>query len=102
MVRFELLKKIPEILRGMKFYQEYQSIKKLIEVKKNKQTFLEYKEIQYWAFIAIMNNTTRVKIIIRQIGQGNKILWSIIPAWRIKGYKNIRQRILHHGNLEQD
>ena len=36
---------------------------------------------RYWAFEAVVDDR-RVKVIVRQIGNGNKHFWSVIPAWR--------------------
>lgn len=39
------------------------------------------KVCHYWAFEAVVYNR-RVKVIIRQVGNGKKHFWSVIPAWR--------------------
>ncbi|OGK46106.1 hypothetical protein A3A93_06635 [Candidatus Roizmanbacteria bacterium RIFCSPLOWO2_01_FULL_38_12] len=36
---------------------------------------------RYFAFEAVVENR-RIKVIIRQVGNGNKHFWSVIPAWR--------------------
>ncbi len=39
------------------------------------------KEFKFWAFEGVLEDR-RIKVIARQIGQGNKHFWSVIPAWR--------------------
>ncbi|MFH1601460.1 MAG: hypothetical protein ABIB61_00705 [Candidatus Shapirobacteria bacterium] len=36
---------------------------------------------RFWAFEAVIDDR-RIKVIIRQVGQGKKHFWSVIPAWR--------------------
>ena len=36
---------------------------------------------KYWAFEAVIEKR-RIKVIIRQVGNGKKHFWSVIPAWR--------------------
>jgi len=35
----------------------------------------------YFAFEAVVDNR-RIKVIVRQVGNGQKHFWSVIPAWR--------------------
>ncbi len=36
---------------------------------------------KFWTFEAVVDNR-RIKVIIRQVGNGKKHFWSVIPAWR--------------------
>ena len=52
------------------------------------------KEFNFWAFEGVIEER-RVKVVVRQIGQGKKHFWSVIPAWRsvrfgkkVKNYRN--------------
>lgn len=54
------------------------------------------KRVKYWAFEAVVRER-RVKVIVRQIGNGQKHFWSIIPAWRRARGKVINAR----GNLSR-
>lgn len=57
-------------------------ILKLMPLAQEENTFMiEGKKIKYWAFEAVVDNR-RIKVIVRQIGQGKKHFWSVIPAWR--------------------
>ncbi len=52
---------------------------------------------RYWAFEAVVENR-RIKVIVRQMGNGKKLFWSVIPAWR-----KIRGQIVNaKGNLGDD
>lgn len=115
--RFRLLQYLPEILEGMKFYQEYFEKTELIKVKeleektvhaiekgttlkrrKKRGVFLVYKLVKYWGFVAVIHDQIRVKIILKKIGERNTIFYSIMPAWEMDGYK----KILHKGDIEND
>ena len=45
------------------------------------------KQVKYWDFEAVVDDR-RIKVIVRQIGNGKKHFWSVIPAWRkIRGIR---------------
>lgn len=47
---------------------------------------VDAKKIRYWAFEAVVDRR-RIKVIVRQVGRGNKHFWSVIPAWRrVRGH----------------
>lgn len=39
------------------------------------------KKVKYWAFEGVVDGR-RIKVVVRQIGNGTKHFWSVIPAWR--------------------
>lgn len=41
----------------------------------------EKKTIRFWALEGVVDKK-RIKVIIRQKGDGKKCFWSVIPAWR--------------------
>ena len=57
------------------------------------------KDVIYYEFIAVIKRN-RVKVIIKQIEDGKKVFWSIIPFWGMD--INTMTRILHDGNPEED
>lgn len=69
-MRVNLLPHALEMLKRMPLPQEESSL-----------TDKRGKVCRYWAFEAVVNNR-RIKVIIRQIGNGKKHFWSVIPAWR--------------------
>jgi len=40
---------------------------------------------KFWCFEAVVENR-RIKVIVRQVGNGKKHFWSVIPAWRKDRY----------------
>ena len=57
--------------------------------------------VKYWGIVAIIKDF-RIKVIIRQIGDGQKQFWSVIPGWTINQYKEIKLINKSKGNLEED
>lgn len=53
---------------------------------------------KFWTFEAVVDNR-RIKVIVRQVGNGKKHFWSVIPAWRKDrfGILNAKKR-----NMEED
>ena len=75
----ELLKK-STVVQEEDFYNGYYRGKK--------------KKYKFWAFEGVIKER-RIKVIIRQIGKGQKHFWSVIPAWRKSrfGVKNYRKSL---------
>lgn len=67
--RASLIPRAIKVLKYMCFVQE------------DSQLVIGTKIIRYWAFEAVVDGR-RIKVIVRQIGNGNKHFWSVIPAWR--------------------
>ena len=64
-----LLPRAIRVLQLMPFFQEESGYEK------------EGVKFRYWAFEAVVDDR-RVKVVVRQIGNGRKHFWSVIPAWR--------------------
>jgi len=86
----------------MDYWQEYSEYLDKVKVKKGGKVEFETKTVCYWAFIAIINNKIRIKIILRKVGKGNIHFWSIIPIWKTKEYADIKVVSLHKGNPKED
>lgn len=98
--RFQFLPKVPDVLKKMTHCQEYFEIMKSFEIKMNKQRMKTMKKICFWGFVAIINNyQRRIKIIVRQVGNGQIHFWSVIPYWNVKHYKDIEKIGLAEGDL---
>lgn len=52
----------------------------------------------FYEFIAVLDKV-RVRVIIKQVANGPKYFWSIIPFW--KNGQNGRRK-LHYGSPEED
>ncbi|MFH1030635.1 MAG: hypothetical protein V1770_05245 [bacterium] len=99
--KFKLLAKAKLIIGIATTFQEYdESLKEVIK-KKYKKKIKETSTVYYWGFVAIINGY-RIKVIIRQIGNGQKYFYSVIPAWAIVSYRDIKLISNCKGNLEED
>jgi len=56
-------------------------------------------QVHYYEFVAILKDK-RVRVVIKQIDDGPKFFWSIIPFWKID--KNNNRRKMSYGNPEID
>lgn len=86
----------------MKYHQEYSESLEIIKIKKNGKQTTSPKIVKYWAFVAIIENKIRIKIILRKIGEGHIHFWSVIPIWKTTEYKDIKYVSLHKGNPKED
>jgi hypothetical protein len=90
--RFKLLHLAPVVISLSNTIQGIRITKSFEEVKINTRRVHLLKEVTYYEFIAVIKND-RVRIIIKQIENGDKFFWSVIPAWQID--KNNMKRILY-------
>lgn len=75
--RINLIPSAIKLIKIMPVFQEQSSFKTL-----------SGEEINYWSFEGVIDGK-RIKVIIRQIGNGNKHFWSVIPNWRRDRFNNI-------------
>lgn len=54
--------------------------------KKTKDGFASAKTTEYWGFVAIVGGESQIKIrvVLRRIGDGNIIFWSVMPFSKLK------------------
>jgi hypothetical protein len=100
-MKFKLLPRAVEIIGLSTTYQEYDENIKDIRKKKHKKIVCESAVVKYWGLVAVIRNT-RVKVIIRQIGNGQKHFWSVIPAWKKCHYRDTKFISNALGDLEND
>jgi len=101
-MRYKLLPLASEVLRNSKTLQEHEIQKNFIEVKRNKKREKIMKEVHFYGFIAIVKDW-KVKVIVRQVGEGKKHFWSIIPNWKTRRTKDSKkQQVKHTGDLAVD
>jgi len=98
-MRFKLLNLAPEILRSSHTLQGILETEKFERVRVHSRTDTILKPVSYYEFIAVLKRN-RVRIIIKQIEDGQKFFWSIIPFWGMNA--ETRSRILHDGVPEED
>ncbi len=96
-MRFKLLHLAPEVVSLSHTVQGIRIAKSFEEVRVNNRNEYTLKEVVYYEFVAVINNN-RVRIILKQVENGNKFFWSISPVWQID--KKNKRRILHSMNIE--
>jgi hypothetical protein len=97
--RFKLLKFVPEIIKKSHTIQGIARTKRFEEQMTNSRRELILKEVNYYEFVAILEEI-RMKVIVKEVVGGKKYFWSAIPFWKFD--KNRHERILHGGEIEFD
>lgn len=98
-MRFKLIHLAPEVLVNSKTVQGVLETKKFEKVRVNSRTDIILKPVNYFEFIAVIKRN-RIKVIIKQVDDGEMFFWSLIPFWGMN--KETMQRILHEGVPEED
>ncbi len=98
-MRFKLLHLAPEILRSSHTLQGILETKKFERIRTNNRTETILKLVTYYEFTAVLKRN-RVRIIVKQIENGQKYFWSIVPFWGMN--EETMTRILHDGTPEED
>lgn len=98
-MRFKLIKLAPEIIRLSKTVQGIWKTKSFERIRMHSRTEMVMKNVEYYEFIAVLEGK-RVKVIVKQIDDGQLFFWSIIPNW----HQNTKTggRKMHNGNPEED
>lgn len=96
-MRYKLLYLAPTVVNLSTTLQGI-SIKNRFEpIKTNNRWENILKKVTYYEFISIIKRE-RVKIIIKQIEDGKKFFWSIIPYWKMD--KNTLERLFYDEDPE--
>lgn len=98
-MRLRLISLAPEITKKSHTLQGISETKHFEYEKRSSRWENILKQVIYYEFIAVIKKT-RIKVIIKQVGDGPKFFWSLIPFWRMN--KNNNKRMLHNGNPEID
>jgi hypothetical protein len=100
--RFRLLRHVFFIIRNSKTLQEYFSENLFILVENNQKKEKILKKVSFWGFIAIIEKR-KMKVIVRQVGNGKKHFWSVIPNWKTRKSKEGRITYLNYtGSMMED
>lgn len=97
--RLKLLTLAPQVLFLSRTVQGIWHTKHFERIRIHSRTDLILKPISFYEFIAVLENT-RVKVIVKQIDNGEKFFWSIIPYWKIDSINS--RRVLYSGDPEHD
>ncbi|MFA6463690.1 MAG: hypothetical protein WCV55_01640 [Candidatus Paceibacterota bacterium] len=100
-MRFELLLKAKELLEKTSLVQEYDEYTKEIRKQSFKKTVTTNVKIRDWGFVGIIGRF-RIKVVVRQIGEGERKFCSVIPAWETKYYKQVKIVRNTKGNVAED
>ena len=86
LLKFSLLPSVPHILENAGTIQEYRHTMEPIGQKRFSDGAREMKKIEYWGIVAITRGQKpiRIKIILRRVGDGNIIFWSVMPTIKLK------------------
>lgn len=98
-MRLNLLHLAPVVLRTSSTLQGIWDTKNFERVRVHGRTDIILKIVVYYEFVAVIEKI-RVKVIVKQIENGQKFFWSIIPYWGID--KGTKKRKLHSGYPEED
>ena len=82
-----------------KTLQEYRKELVTIGKKSKKDGLRSTKMVDYWGFIAIagLSSQIKIKVVLRRIGDGNTIFWSVMPYAKLKGGQK-----LYTNNIEDE
>lgn len=98
-MRFKLIHLAPQVLSASHTIQGILQTKKFERIRMHNRTDTLLKPVDYYEFIAVINRN-RVKVIVKQVDNGEKMFWSLIPFWGTN--KETRTRLLHDGVPEED
>lgn len=99
--RFKLLSKAKMVIGISTTYQEIDEGLMEVRRKRFKKIINQTTTVIYWGFVAIIRNT-RIKVIIRRVGNGQLHFWSVMPAWKTNQYRDIRIISMCKGDLAED
>mgnify|MGYP000936067658 CR=1 FL=1 len=99
--KFKLLPNAKNIIEISTTFQEYDESLIMVRKKRFKKIAEESSTVKYWGFVAIIKNF-RVKVVIRQIGNGQKHFLSVIPAWKTQYYRDVKIISMAIGDLSED
>jgi hypothetical protein len=98
-MRFKLLYLVPEILRASRTLQGIRETNHFERIRVHNRTDTILKPVTYYEFIAVIKRN-RLRVIVKQIEDGHKFFWSLVPFWQMN--METMTRVLHDGNPEED
>jgi hypothetical protein len=93
MMKFDLLQKAKMLLEATTTFQEYEEEYRYIPVNRHGKFSHTNMLVRAWGFVAIICSF-RIKVVVRQVGNGKKHFYSVIPAWVTRQYRGIK--IIHN------
>jgi len=87
LLKFNLFPLAIKIIKESGTLQEYRKIP-IRTGKKGRDGLSLTKEAEFWGFIAIIGDSQiKIKVVLRRIGDGNIIFWSVMPYSKLKNQK---------------
>lgn len=88
-MRFKVLYLAPKIIGMTRTLQGLSKLQTFERVRLHSRVETKLTPTIYYEFIAIIDDL-RVKVIIKQIDNGEKFFWSIVPYWKVDHNDNSR------------
>lgn len=87
LIKLRFLRKAIDVIRKTTTIQEYR--KEVIPIGKcGKDGFRKTAEVKYWAFVAIVSDGCKIKVILRRVGDGQFHFWSVMAFWKETKFDN--------------
>lgn len=97
-MRLKFLARAPEILRLLRTVQGVQPTHEWKRRHRHGRWERELVPVTYYEFVAVLD-ARRFKVIVKQLADGQRVFWSLIPFWRQSGQGS---RMLHDGDPAED
>jgi hypothetical protein len=81
-VKFKILKNAPEIIKKSHTLQGFYKTKFFELIRSNHKNERLLIDVTYFEFVSVINETTRVRIIVKKLQTAQPYFWSIIPFWK--------------------
>jgi len=102
-LKFNLLPLAIKVVRKSGTVQEYRKSFCAIGKKSKRDGLTLLKNMEFWAFVAIIGDTPiRIRVILRRIGDGKIILWSVMSASKLKRDDTEKMKVLAKKGIEDD
>jgi hypothetical protein len=88
-MRFDLLPKATQLLEQTTTFQEYEEEYRYMPANRHGTYHRENTLVRLWGFVAAIHKF-RIKVVVRQVGNGQKQFYSVIPAWKTRQYRDIK------------
>ncbi|HVM77244.1 MAG TPA: hypothetical protein VMU07_03780 [Candidatus Paceibacterota bacterium] len=98
-IRFRLISLAPKIIQSSHTLQGISMRKGFEREKTHNRWEIVMRTATYFEFVAVVRDV-RVRIIVKQVENGPKYFWSIIPFWKMD--KITGKRLLHNGKPSED
>ena len=87
-LKFNLFPLAVKIIKRSGTLQEYRSGLITVGKKSQRDGLAPAKKVEYWGFVAICGKIkVKIRVILRKIGDGNIIFWSVMPFGNISDQK---------------